>query len=147
MTTTSSDTTSSAHSGKDDITPTCAIAFSDAKSTAVQRAQPLPENSPPAVRSITDPRTSWAQPHAVKSAISTPAPPTWTTSSLRIAAKPQIMLKNPAMDRMMPANWIQPLATYSSAATDVGRGVVLVAMTSLSVDGVPTLRPPTRAGQ
>src|SRR4051794_26984137 len=123
MTTTSSDTTTSDHSGNAEKTPTWAIAESAARKTAVQRAQPRPASSPKATMVITAPRTSWAQPQAVKSRIITPWPPTWTTSSLRIAASPQMALKNPAMNNMIDANCTQPPATNSSAATDV-RGEV-----------------------
>src|SRR4051812_15512202 len=113
MTITSSDTTSSAHSGKDENTPTCAIALSVANTTAVQRPQLLPAKSPKAVRVITTPTISSAQPQAVKSEMMTPWPPTVTTLSLRIAASPQITLKKPEMNRTMPANMTQPPGEYS----------------------------------
>src|SRR3954468_10894060 len=100
-----------------------------ANNTAVQRAQFWPVSSPPAVRAITTPRSRWTQPHVVKSEMMTPEPPTVTTLSLRIAARPHIALKKAPTNRMIPAKVAQPVGTYSSRGTEVLEGVgVVVAM-------------------
>src|SRR5213083_1049744 len=136
MTMTSSVTTSSDHSGNAEITPTCAIALSVAMTIAVQRAQLRPAISANPVVVMNAPSRSCTQPQVVKSAIRTPRPPTWTTSSLRIAASPHIELKKPDTHSMMPANSTQPLGMYSSAGADVRRSVAVVDMAILS-DGSP----------
>src|SRR4051812_22691313 len=88
------------------------------------------------------PRSSWTQPHVVKSATMTPWPPTRTTSSLRIAARPHIALKNPPTNRMIAANVAHPVGRYSSRGTDVLEGVgVVVAMSVLSPISSPNAGP------
>src|SRR4051812_32248594 len=88
------------------------------------------------------PRSSWTQPHVVKSAMMTPWPPTLTTSSLRIAARPHIALKNPPTNSMIPANVAHPVGRYSSRGTDVLEGVgVVVAMSVLSPISSPDAGP------
>src|SRR3954452_13761315 len=138
MTMTSSAMTVSAQSGKAENAVTCTIALTIAKKIAVQRAQLWPLSRPPAVRPMMTPRTRWTHPQVVKSRTITPLPPTVTTSSLRIAARPQIELKNAATNSTTPAKVAQPVGTNSSRGTDVleGEGVE-VAMTILSTGFQP----------
>src|SRR4051794_2300568 len=132
----SSAMTSSDQRGNAETVPNCASALSIAKPTATQRAQLAAANRPQAVRIMNTPRTSVIQPQAVESQNGTPrAPPTVTTSSLRIPASPNITAKQPLISRTTPANTAQPLSGASvegpEGADVIGDGeggVVLMAI-------------------
>jgi hypothetical protein len=86
----------------------CAMALSATKKIAGTRAALLPPSSPTPVRAIIDPRIRCNQPQTVMSAMIAPWPPTTTTSSLRIPARPQSALREPTMNSSTPANAAQP---------------------------------------
>src|SRR6188472_333231 len=96
----------------------CAIVFTETKKTAATRAPELPLNSPTPVRATIEPRIRWIQPQVVRSAMSAPRPPTTTTWSLRIAARPQRASSDPTMRRSAPAKTVQPVGCRCEAPPD-----------------------------
>src|SRR4051794_30490503 len=116
------------HSGNAVIRPNCAMAWSDAKMMPRTRAAELPTSSPKPLSAAMAPITSVTQPQVVMSQMIAPRPPTVTTWSLRIAARPYMTARMPLIIRMMPANITQPLFSVSGTAgpRTVGPGAVAI---------------------
>src|SRR4029453_6022343 len=82
-----------------------------AKKIAAQRDHSAMAKIPQAVATKRTPTMMWTQPHVVKSAISTPWPPTVTTLSLRTAPRPQMKPKTPFMKSTTATKTAQPLGS------------------------------------
>src|SRR5215203_6879898 len=108
-----------AHSGAAGNQTIWATALTATKKTPATRAAELPVMSPTPVSATTEPRIKWIQPQVVMSKISAPVPPTTTTSSLRIAAKPQKASSDPRITIITPANAIQPEYSAPAGSRDV----------------------------
>src|SRR4051812_12938219 len=126
------------------MVPICPIAASTARTIARPRAQPRPAIRANDEAMITEPRIRWAQPQVVKSRTVTPAPPTVTTLSLRIAPSPHIASKKPTTKSVIAANVTHPLASNSARGAEVvARGAVVAMEPSFRGPFLADRRPAT----
>src|SRR5512132_2487555 len=114
-----------AQSGAEGNQTICAIALSETKKTAAQRAASLRANSPTPVRATSESRIRYTQPQVVALEMITPLPPMITFLSSRIAASPQSASSEPTINRTMPAKIAQSDGSLSRTDLDASISFLL----------------------